>query len=219
MGPRAVLLSCLLFAFAAPFARAAATPGLAEIAARVDARYNHLATLKCSFTETYTGSGLTKQESGTLWLKRPGKMLWQYDQPQPKVFLADGKTAYFYVPGEDQGRRAPLKQLDDLRSPLRYLLGKTRLLKEFDGLQQLPSPAGLTLLEGVPKGMSETISSVRLTLEHDLIIAIRIEQLDGSVTQFSFSNIEENVPIADARFRPAAPAGTHWIESSDLEPE
>ncbi len=61
-------------------------------------------------------------------------MRWDYDEPRPKMFLTDGSTAWFYVPGEKQVRRTPVKQIEDLRSPLRYLLGKTKLEKEFVGL-------------------------------------------------------------------------------------
>ncbi len=68
-----------------------------------------------------------------LWLKRPGKMLWDYREPQPKVFVTDGKWAWFYVPGERQARKAAVKKLDDLRSPLRYLLGKTKLERNLRG--------------------------------------------------------------------------------------
>src|ERR1019366_5316734 len=99
------------------------------IADKVDQRYNHLQTLEAQFSETYSGAGMTRKESGTLTLKKPGRMRWDYDQPRPKMFLTDGTTAWFYVPGERQVRRAPVKQLDDLRSPLRYLLGKTKLEK------------------------------------------------------------------------------------------
>lgn len=218
MGPRVLFIFAVLLLALNP-APAQTNPDLQHLAHRVDTRYNHLSTLQANFVETYTGNGLTKRESGTLWLKRPGKMLWHYELPQPKIFLSDGKTAYFYVPGEAQGRKAPLKQLDDLRSPLRYLLGKTKLLKEFDGLKVVPSSTGNTIFEGVPKGMHDQISNVRLTTQNGLITGIRIAQLDGSVTEFAFSNIEENVPVADAEFRPTAAPGTHWIESSDLGPE
>ena len=108
------------------------------LASKVDQRYDHMRTLEAQFTETYKGAGMSRTESGTLLLKKPGRMRWDYDQPRPKLFLTDGSTAWFYVPGEQQARRTPVKQLDDLRSPLRYLLGKTKLEKELDGLSLAP---------------------------------------------------------------------------------
>jgi outer membrane lipoprotein carrier protein len=192
---------------------------VAKVADAVDRHYNNLASFKTEFTETYSGNGLSRKESGTLWLKKPGKMLWSYTTPSQKVFLSDGKTAYFYVPGEQQARRSPIKNLDDLRSPLRYLLGNTKLQREFSNLQVASAQNGTVTLDGVPKGMQDRVQSVRLSIQADQITGIRIEQLDGSVTEFHFRNTQDNAPIADAKFRPSVPAGVHWIETEDLSPE
>ena len=195
------------------------SPDVRPIADRVDARYNHLSTLKADFAETYSGNGMSRQESGTLWLKKPGKMLWSYTAPQAKVFVTDGKTAWFYVPGEQQARKAPLKKLDDLRSPLRYLLGNTKLLKEFTGLKLVSSNDNGQALEGVPKGMEDHVTLVQLTIKQDEIVGIRIEQTDGSTTEFKFSNLQANAPIADAKFKPQVPDGVQWVETEDLSPQ
>ena len=112
----------------------AAQTDVHAIADKVDQRYNHMQTLQAQFAETYSGAGMKRTESGTLELKKPGRMRWDYSKPRPKMFLTDGNTAWFYVPGERQARRAPVKQIEDLRSPLRYLLGKSKLEKEFIGL-------------------------------------------------------------------------------------
>ena len=109
----------------------------------MDNRYNHLQTLQAEFTETYRGAGVERTESGTLWLKKPGKMRWEYRSPKEKLFLSDGKDAWFYLPGDRQVRRTSVKKLDDLRSPLAFLLGKTKLEKELDGLSLAPDVAPL----------------------------------------------------------------------------
>ncbi len=80
-----------------------------DIAEKVDQRYNHIQTLQAQFAETYSGAGMKRTESGTLELKKPGRMRWDYSEPRPKMFLTDGKTAWFYVPGERQARRTPVK--------------------------------------------------------------------------------------------------------------
>jgi len=102
---------------------------LTKLAGRVDKHYNDLKSMRSQFTETYNGAGTSRTESGTLWLKQPGKMRWEYTEPRKKLFVSDGKTAWFYVPGEQQARKAPVSKIDDIRSPLRFLLGKTKLLR------------------------------------------------------------------------------------------
>ena len=217
-GKFARLVVYLLFVSAA--AAAATAP---EIAARVDQRYNHLSTLQADFTETYHGAGVSRSESGVLWLKRPGKMLWEYRQPQAKVFVTDGKTAWFYVPGERRARKAGVKNLDDLRSPLRYLLGKARLEKELAGLSlaadEPPETPGDTILRGVPKGMQDRVSSVLLEVTPAGEIArMVINEVDGSSTDYHFSNRRENQPVGDQRFRFSPPAGVEVIETEGLTP-
>src|SRR4030088_540153 len=102
------------------------------LANAVDEHYNHLRSLRAEFTEVYRGSGMERTESGTLWLKKsgmkkPGKMRWEYRSPKEKLFVSDGKDAWFYVPGDRQGRRTDARKLDDIRSPLAFLLGKCKL--------------------------------------------------------------------------------------------
>ena len=137
-------------------------PDIHAIAQAVDNHYNHLRTLQAEFSESYRGAGIERSESGSLWLKKPGKMRWEYRSPKEKLFLSDGKDAWFYIPGDRQVRRTSVKKLDDLRSPLALLLGKTRLEKELDGLSVAPDVApltpGNTVLRGVPKGMADRIN-------------------------------------------------------------
>jgi outer membrane lipoprotein carrier protein len=188
-----------------------------EIAQKVDERYNHLRSMQAQFTEIYRGAGIERTESGTLWLKKPGKMRWEYRSPREKLFLSDGKDAWFYVPGDRQVRKGPVKNLDDLRSPLAFLLGKTRLEKELHGLSLAPdvSPlrAGDLVLRGVPKAMANRVSQVLLEITPDSRIArILIEEVDGSTTEYQFSDQEENVAVNDQRFRFSPPPGVEVIE-------
>ncbi len=76
-----------------------------QLAQRVDKYYNGLHSLRVSFKETFRGMGMDRQESGTLLLRKPGKMHWNYSQPAGKVFLLDGKYAWFYSPGDAQVER------------------------------------------------------------------------------------------------------------------
>jgi outer membrane lipoprotein carrier protein len=187
------------------------------IARAVDNHYNHLQTLQTEFTETYRGAGIERTESGSLWLKKPGKMRWEYRSPKEKLFLSDGKDAWFYLPEDRQVRRTSVKKLDDLRSPLSFLLGKTRLEKELEGLSLAqdvaPLTPGNTVLRGVPKAMADRIREVILEITPDHRIArIQFEEADDSVTEYRFSQQEENDAMADQRFKFAAPPGVEVID-------
>ena len=210
-GPALILLALL------PAAAANPTLDVHAIAQAVDNRYNHLQTLQAEFTETYRGAGIERTESGSLWLKKPGKMRWEYRSPKEKLFLSDGKDAWFYLPGDRQVRRSSVKKLDDLRSPLGFLLGKTRLEKELDGLSVAPdvtpTTAGNVVLRGVPKAMADRVNEVVLEITPDYHIArIQFEEADESVTEYRFSEQKENAAIADQLFRFSPPAGVEVVD-------
>jgi outer membrane lipoprotein carrier protein len=179
----------------------------ASLAKKVDAHYNRLASLEARYTQRFQGMGLDRTESGTLTLKKPGRMRWAYDSPRGKLFVLDGKNAISYTPGDAQAQRIPAKQLDDLRSPLRLLLGHTQLAKELDGLTLTLVEGGYTL-SGVPKGMGQRLRLLAITVDAaGQIHSLRTEEVDGSVTTFTFTEIRENVPAKDADFVFVAPPG------------
>ena len=209
----AVLLASL------PAAAADAAPDVHAIAQAVDNHYNHLRTLQAEFTESYRGAGTERSESGSLWLKKPGKMRWEYRSPREKLFLSDGKDAWFYIPGDRQVRRTSVKKLDDLRSPLGFLLGKTRLEKELDGLSVAPDvppqTPGDTVLRGVPGTMADRINEVVLEITPDYrITRIQFEEADGAVTEYRFSEQRENVEVAEQHFRFTPPPGVEIVDGS-----
>ncbi len=215
-------LSAVLFLTLAAWAQkpAPATPDIHQLAEAVDGHYDALRTLQADFTEIYKGGGTMRSESGTLWLKRPGKMRWDYRDPREKLFITNGKDAWFYVTGERQARKMPVKQLDDLRSPLRYLLGKTKLEKEFGGLSLAPDvqplAAGDVVLRGVPKGMQDRISQVLLEITPNrAIVRIVIEEVDGSTTEFRLRDQRMNVEMPDQRFKFSPPPGVETIAASE----
>src|ERR1039457_5013736 len=172
---------------------------------RVDDHYNHLRTLRARYTEHYTGMGLDRTESGTLLLKKPGLMRWSYDQPPGKVFVLDGHYGWSYPPGDAQISRTPAKQLDDLRSPLRFLLGHTQLAKELDQLTTAAEGANFRIT-GVPKGMAQRVRLLSLTVTPAGVIqSMKIEETDGAATEFIFTQIEENIAVNPSDFRFAPP--------------
>ena len=198
-----------------------AQPDVHALTSKVDQRYDHMRTLEAKFTETYKGAGMSRTESGTLLLKKPGRMRWDYDSPSSKLFLTDGSAAWFYVPGERQARKTPVKQLEDLRSPLRYLLGKTKLEKELEELSVAadvqPLNPGDVVLRGVPKGMRERVAQTLLEVTPDgLISRIVVEELDGSVTEFRFLQQRENVQIRDQQFHFIPPPGVEVVAGTEF---
>jgi len=160
---------------------------------------------------------MDRTESGTLWLKKPGKMRWEYRSPREKLFVSDGKAVWFYLPADRQARRESAKKLEDLRSPMAFLLGKTKLEKELHGLSLAsdvpPVEAGDVVLRGVPQAMENQVSQVLLeiTPAHE-IRQITLQDVDGSSTEYRFTDQKGDVAVANAQFEFHPPAGTEVVE-------
>ena len=210
-----MLPGCLL-TMAIGIPRQAQAEDIHQLARAVDDHYNHLRSLQSDFTEIYRGDGPERVESGTLWLKKPRKMRWEYRSPKEKLFVSDGDAVWFYLPEERQLRKTTLRKLDDLRSPLAFLLGKTKLENELQGLSkavdQSPLGAGNTLLRGIPKAAGQ-VSEVRLEITPaNQIVRIVLMEADGATTEFRFAGWKENVELSDGRFQFTPPPGVETVE-------
>lgn len=193
-----------------PSASSALTP--AELAKRVDKHYDRLHSLSLHFTENYQGMGMQRSESGILLLEKPGRMRWNYTRPMGKLFVVDGKNAYSYTPGDAQAERYPAKQLEDFRSPLRFLLGHTKIEKELTNLTLIPDGA-VYRLRGVPKGMEQKVAEVDLTVTADgTMQAIQWRETDGATTRFVLSVEQQNPPLPRDTFVFHPPAGVNVVQ-------
>jgi outer membrane lipoprotein-sorting protein len=94
----------------------------------MERRYRAAKRLQATFLERYTESGrMVRAESGIAYFERPGKMRWEYAEPEHNIFLIDGKTAWFYVPADHTVTRVPAKQSGDWRTPLALLAGEMKV--------------------------------------------------------------------------------------------
>jgi outer membrane lipoprotein carrier protein len=211
-----ISLACILGLGVAALlcAQAAAAQDLsaAVLADRIDHHYNSLRSLEVHFVQTYAGMGMNRREEGVLLLKKPGRMRWTYTQPDGKLFILDGHNGYFYSPGDTEVQRVPVKQLDDMRSPLRLLLGHTQLVKELNSIAIAPAAGGNYTLTGIPRGLEKRVASFSVTASPDGVIrSMRVEETDGIINTFSFSGEAGNVPAPDTSFVFDPPPGVKVV--------
>jgi outer membrane lipoprotein carrier protein len=211
-------LSRFLLASAFLLAHSTLAQGLPQqLANTIDTHYNSLHSLSVEFTQSYDGMGMHRVERGTLLLSKggrlhEGKMRWTYSEPAGKLFVLDGKNAYFYTPGQSEVQRVPAKQLDDLRSPLALLLGHADLVKQLGGLAVKPARDGDATLSGVPYGLEQRVMRLEITAGPDgSIRELVIEEADGARNSFQFSAEQPNAPAPAAAFVFTAPPGTHIV--------
>ena len=180
----------------------------------VESRYNRAQTLEVAFAETYTGMGRgARTESGILYLRKPGRMRWEYKQPSGKLFVSDGKEVYVYVPGDNQVVKMSLKDTEDMRAPLAFLLGKLNFEKEFQNLQTR-TEGDASVVTAEPKAQSLPYSKVEFVVSPAFEIRkLHIVGQDQSILDFAFTDEKLNPALANTMFQFQAPPGTQIVEN------
>jgi outer membrane lipoprotein carrier protein len=192
----------------------AGDPATQHLLKGVESRYNRAQALEVRFAETYSGLGRgPRTETGVLYLRKPGRMRWEYTQPAGKLFVSDGKEVYLYLPGENRVEKMKLKDTEDMRAPMAFLLGKLNFEKEFQNLQARTEADG-SLVTAEPKSDSLPYSKV----EFQVSAAFEIRKLhivgqDQSVLDFAFQDEKVNPPLANSIFQFHPPAGAQIVES------
>ena len=194
----------------------AADTSLDTVLRDVEARYNHTKSLQVLFTEQFTPKGgIQRTESGTLMLRKPGKMRWDYSQPKGKLVVSDGTLLYIYTPAENRAQRMKLRDsmAEEMQAPLAFLLGKLNFDKEFKNIQVRRE--GLDLrITGEPKNENLPYSSVDFTVTPKAQISkLRIAMPDYTL-EFTFAAEKEDPPLDAKLFTFHLPAGAQWDEAT-----
>lgn len=195
----------------------AAEPSVKDVVRGVERRYNQARSLEADFIQRYTLGSTTLVESGRVYFQKPGRMRWDYESPEKKLFLADGEFAYFYVPEEQQVRRQSLKQAPDWQVTFGLLLGRVDLEKVLRDLELVrvhrPEEPARWQLRGRAKSDKQAFEEVWLDLTDAYqVLRIEIRQRDGSLMEFHFRRWRENPPLDPELFRLAVPPGTAWLD-------
>lgn len=178
----------------------AADPGLDDLLKSVENRYNHAKTLQVLFKEQYTPPGkATLTESGLLMLRKPLRMRWDYSQPKGKLVLSDGSALWVYNPATNRAEKMPLKQTEDMRAPLMFLLGKLNFQKEFRNIQGKKDGLYDTRITAESSNESLPYASVEFLVSRDSVIKqVKVTYYDKAVLDLTFEQ-ERLDPSLDSK--------------------
>jgi outer membrane lipoprotein carrier protein len=202
----------------------------------LETRYQHARTLRASFFERYTdGNGGASAESGTVYFSRPGRMRWEYESPEQKLFIVDGTNVWFYVRADHTASHAKLKESSDWRTPLALLTGKADITKLCRSIQlagpdeerasqieEQPVPPGNTVLLCLPRDRSGNDPSFQVLFEADpdaQLVRVLIREPGHVETEFRFGNWVENDVIPEVKFHFQPPPGVAIVDEESLAGE
>lgn len=211
-----------LAASAAPAVHAAARPELATVVDRVQKRYDGASDFRARFNQTLTNAALKRKSTSTgeVLLKKPGRMRWNYQTPEPKMYLSDGDTLWLYEPEDKQAFKQDLKSTQ-LPAALAFLTGKGKLKDEFEIAwstdTRFAGPADYVLSLS-PKQPQSQVKSLLFVVDPETFLVRESVLIDpqGNTNDILFSDIQINTKIPDTTFRWSPPQGVRLIDAAKL---
>jgi outer membrane lipoprotein carrier protein len=209
----AALLLALLLAAGSAAPAEDPGPGLAEsLVERIEERHARTTDLVARFEQTYRSGllGRALVERGVVSIKQPGRMRWEYQDPEEKLFISDGENFYFYVPEDEQ---VIVQKQDEQRSlAARLLFGRGGLLEEFEATLDEPFEEGVLRVRLTPRREDAELERAYVDVEPAGVVrSITIEDIQGNRTRFRFEDLEENTGLKDELFRFEVPSGVEVI--------
>lgn len=216
-----------LFALRSVPTPVAQSPSAKTLVHLLEEHYRQPKTLRAVFLERYSeGQREVRVESGTVYFHRPGQMRWEYESPEKKLFLVDGKTTWFYVPYDRSVTKSPVKESSDWRTPLALLTGKAdlaRLCERIDVVDEQGLPPEHAVLRCIPKrqqGQPDDAEYTEVRLEMDRssgeLARIQIRQPGGIELEYRFGNWVTDLSLSSELFRFQVPMGVAIVNGDSL---
>jgi outer membrane lipoprotein-sorting protein len=205
----------------------------------MERRYRAAKRLQATFLERYTESGrMVRAESGIAYFERPGKMRWEYAEPEHNIFLIDGKTAWFYVPADRAVTRVPAKQSGDWRTPLALLAGEMKVsrvcAKIEPAMRERPDSSENAVFTCTMRGTDSNKTPVaksgvdeklpgagtvllEIGRESGELYRIVVRDEGGVGVEFHFAKWQYDPPIAEALFHFDMPRGVAIVNAQALQ--
>jgi len=177
-----------------------------------------LKSLKAGFKQirTYSLFGEKRESSGTIYYKKPGMMLWQYDAPDNSSLYINGRSALMYIPDIKQVQKISLSRDKKTEALLIGFGNSADEIKRNFNARSSPKGNGDYALELTPKTpeLKALFSSLRLVIDGQRWIPVGSERREpgGDVTEFTFENIKINPPLKNSFFNFSIPKGVELVE-------
>jgi outer membrane lipoprotein carrier protein len=190
-------------------------PLVDQVLSGVEARYASSAfSARFDIESTLKAMQVTDTAAGRLMVKYPGKMRWEYEQPDPMLFVTDGVTLWMYQPQE---RQVTVGKADEVLggSQGASFLSDVRLLRQEFQIDLDPNGSDtLARLKLTPREGAFDIASIIMTIDRatsDVVEVLTTNQYDDT-TRIVFHDIAFQQTFPDSLFHFDIPEGTDVLE-------
>ena len=217
LGPVA---SVILHAWLLPTAALAqdpTRPPIVDLLTALQHKYDSVRDFSANFEHTYAGGVLRTKlvERGTVLIKKPGMMRWDYTEPEEKAFVSDGTTLYSHIPVDRQVLVGQVPPEDPASTPVLFLAGKGDLTQDFTAAySEAPdAPPDTWIIRLTPRQATVDYEWLTLAVDRAGLSIMQFIAVDfqGAVSTFTFTNLRENENLPDRLFDFHIPSGTEVI--------
>lgn len=192
-----------------------------ELAQALQRKYDGVRDFSANFVQVYKGGVLRKEltERGRMQIRKPGRMRWEYAAPERKLFVSDGVKMYYYVPADKQVTVTAVPTDDVATGPALFLSGKGNLTRDFRAsISAAPPgfPAGTKALKLEPINAQPDYDWLVLVVDAGTLALRGLQATDaqGGMSSFTFTNLKENIGLADKDFAFSMPRGVDVVTDS-----
>ncbi len=209
-----MVLACLVMSFFRP--AASLSDDTEALAKRIQSAYDAIRDFKAHFVQessikSWQAEQVQKAE-GMVYLKKGGKMFWDYQTPTPQQIISDGRQLWFYEPEEKQVMVTTVGEGLQSQVSADLLNGKAQLTRDFV-VRDITSPpdreGGGYVLELIPRAPQPNLSKIILRADRNTFQIRQTEVYDlfDNLTRITFSRVEIDTRLSDAFFTFIPPPG------------
>jgi len=195
--------------------QAKAAARLERLIARLQHHYQVTESFSAKFRETITRAGAPPRErSGVIHYRKPGRIRWEFADPQSETIVSDGTTIYDYDPGLNQVVETPLRNAFRSQGAVAFILGAGNVERDFSAAPVPEAPAdGRDHVALTPKGGGGDRIELGVDPKTSNIMTLKLTDALGNTTALEFSEIERNPPLKASLFEFTPPAGADIVNA------
>lgn len=198
-----------------------------DVVKQIQARYEKTKDLQADFTQKTRIEGFERPvtSSGKVYIKKPGRLRWDYLDPANEEIYVNHDDVKVYVPEHKQVLVGKLTQMAASKAPLELLQGAAKLTESFD-VEPTPGKerglGGIRRITLIPKAKDQesTRSLQKIVVEvfpkTYFIRTVSLHEISGNVATFEFSGLKPNVGLGQELFDFKAPPDAEVVKAPVL---
>jgi outer membrane lipoprotein carrier protein len=185
-------------------------PPIDQLVHSLQLKYNSVRDFSADFEHQYTGGllNISLVEHGTVLIKKPGKMRWNYVTAEEKLYVSNGETFYSYFPRDRQVIMTEIPPDDRGSTPMSFLAGRGNLSEDFDvtyeDISTSPDNWVRRLTPRVPDAGYEWLV-VTVDRSNLSITGLSTSDFQGGKSTYIFTGLKENQNLPDSAFEFTVP--------------